>query len=97
MRSFEKRDEKEEKRVMRNPLTTPSKGCSGAYLTAGRADPTERYKRVIEDGVSAEVKSLHRQDGMECDHNSEGKVDFCWEKGFFSIDTGVLTELSIMC
>lgn len=44
---FEKRDEKEEKRVMRNPLTTPNKRCSRAYLTAGRDDPTERYKWVI--------------------------------------------------
>ena len=83
MRRFEERNEKEEKRVMRSPLTSPNKGCSGAYLTAGMDDPRERYKWVIEDGISAEVKSLHRQDGMKCNHNSEGGVDGCWEKGCF--------------
>lgn len=87
--------------VMRRPLNTPNKGCSGAYLTAGRDDPTERYKWVIQDKISAEVKSLHMQEGMEWDHNSEGGVDFCWEKGHFfycyRMKKNFLNQLLIIC
>lgn len=75
-------------------LTWSHKGYTGPYLTAGRDDPRERYKWVTEDGIFAEVKSLHRQDRMECNHNSEGGVDCCREEIYFF---SIVTEPLIMC